>query len=128
MIFTLDDNNGNTLEINRGTAIRFTKFDRKYKRLAKQYTSLAGGTITYGERSHVETISLTIECDAVGYANFWNVIKGIYEYTIKYSFDDGVDLEDVTGAKYFLASEITEEKIYNADGRLWSISATFQEV
>lgn len=128
MIFTLDDNNGNTLEINKNTVMRFTKFERTFKRLTKQYTSLTGETITYSERSQVESISLTIECDANGYADFWNVVKGIYEYTIKYSFDDDVNLEDITGAKYYLASEITEEKIYNANGRLWNISATFEEV
>lgn len=128
MIFSIDNNNGNTLEINRNTKTRFIKFDRKYKRLQKQYTSSSGETITYGQRSHVETINFTIECDASGYAEFWDVINGIYEYTLKYTFDDSVNLDDITGKKYFLSSEITENKIYNADGRMWNVSGTFEEV
>lgn len=128
MIFSIDDNNGNTLQINRNTKTRFVKFDRKYKRLQKQYTSSMGETITYKQRSHVESISFTIECDAIGYAEFWNVIKDVYEYTIKYNFDDSVNLEEITGKKYFLSSEITENKIYNADGRLYNVSGTFEEV
>ncbi len=127
MIFIIDNNNGNAFQIDRTTEARFTKFDRKYKRLQKQYISSMGETITYGQRSHVESISFTIECDANGYTDFWNIIKSVYEYTIKYSFDD-VDLENITGGKYFLSSEITESKIYNADGRLWTVSGTFEEV
>jgi hypothetical protein len=128
MIFILEGSNGQTLEINRSTQTRFTRFDRKFKRLTKQYTSAAGATITYGKRSHVESISFTIECTADGYADFWNVVKGVYEYTIRYSFDDGVDPDSVAGKKYFLSSEVTEDRVYNADGRLWNVSGTFEEV
>lgn len=128
MIFSITDNNGNTLEINKNTKTRFIKFDRKFKRLQKQYTSSMGETITYGQRSYVETISFTIECDASGYADFWNIIKDVYEYTIKYDFNDSVNLDEETGKKYFLSSEITEKKIYNAEGRLWNVSGTFEEV
>lgn len=127
MIFSITDNNGNTLEISKNTKTRFIKFDRKFKRLSKQYTSSLGETITYGKRSHVETISFTIECDASGYADFWEVIKDVYEYTIKYNFDD-INIDDETGKKYFLSSEITEKKIYNSEGRLWNVSGTFEEV
>ena len=127
MIFLIDNNNGNTLEINRSTNSRFTKFDRKFKRLQKQYTTANGETITYGQRSHVKTIDFTIECDTLGYTDFWNVIKGSYEYTIKYNFDDA-NLDDEKGKKYFLSSNISENKIYNADGKMWNISGTFEEV
>ena len=127
MTFSISDNNGNTLEINRNTTTRFIKFDRKFKRLQKQYTTASGETITYGQRSHVETIDFTIECDALGYADFWNVLKGIFEYTIKYDFDDA-NLDDEKGKKCFLSSNISENKIYNADGRMWNISGTFEEV
>lgn len=127
MIFLIDNNNGNTLEINRSTNSRFTKFDRKFKRLQKQYTTANGETITYGQRSHVKTIDFTIECDTLGYTDFCNVIKGSYEYTIKYNFDDA-NLDDEKGKKYFLSSNISENKIYNADGKMWNISGTFEEV
>lgn len=63
----------------------------------------------------------------MGYADFWNVLKGIFEYTIKYDFDDA-NLDDEKGKKYFLSSNISENKIYNADGRMWNISGTFEEV
>lgn len=128
MIFSIDNNNGNTLEINRNTKTRFIKFDRKYKRLQKQYTSSMGETITYKQRSHVESISFTIECDTNGYADFWNIINDVYEYTIKYDFDDNENFEGITGKKYFLSSEITEKKIYNADNGLYNVSGTFEEV
>lgn len=55
MTFSISDNNGNTLEINRNTTTRFIKFDRKFKRLQKQYTTASGETITYG---HVLTLKL----------------------------------------------------------------------
>lgn len=109
MTFSISDNNGNTLEINRNTTTRFIKFDRKFKRLQKQYTTASGETITYGQRSHVETIDFTIECDAFGYTDFCNVIKASYEYTIKYDFDDA-NLDDEKGKKYFLSSNISELK------------------
>lgn len=127
MIFIIDNNNGNAFQIDRTTEARFTKFDRKYKRLMKQYTSSTGETITYGQRSHVETIDFTIECSASDYANFWSVINGIYEYTIKYDFDDN-SVDEKSGNKYFLSAGLTEKLIYNANGRLWTVSGTFEEV
>ena len=126
MTFSISDN-GNVLEINRNTKTRFIKFDRKFKRFQKQYTTANGETITYGQRSRVETIDFTIECNALGYTDFWNVINGSYEYTIKYDFDDA-NLDDEKGKQYFLSANISENKVYNADGEMWNISGTFEEV
>lgn len=128
MIFSIIDNVGNKFDISRETTSRFTKFDRKYKRLSKHYTSSTGETITYGQRSSVETIDFTIECDQSGYDTLKFVLQDVYEYTIKYSFDDIVNLEETIGKKYFLSSDLTENKIYNADDGLYTISGTFEEV
>ncbi|MGN1411962.1 MAG: hypothetical protein ACI4WH_05565 [Oscillospiraceae bacterium] len=128
MIFTIFGTDGVAVDIHRDTVARFTKFDKKYKRLQKQYTSSTGETITYGQRLNVEVINFTIECNQDSYDLFMPIFQNSYEYTIKYSFDDTKIFEEITGKKYFLSSEITESKIYNADGGLYTISGTFEEV
>ena len=61
---------------------KFTKFDKSYQRLTKEYRSSNGTTITYGVRSRYQTIDFVIECLASDYKHILDVLNITYEYYV----------------------------------------------
>ena len=121
--FTITNDKGIFFNINSKSSTRFIKFDRKFKRLQKQYTTANGETITYGQRSSIKILDFTIELNFEALKLLLNVINTSYEYTILY-----IDSNIIINTKFYLTSELDVKKIYNANDGLYTISGTFEEV
>lgn len=115
----------NAFIISNSTKSRFTQFDRSYKRLTKEYVSSTGEKIIYKKRNTIEVIKFTLECNTEDYIKFKKLIDENCIYQIIYDyFEEGKS----KSSNYCLSSDLVEKKIYNADGGLWNISGTFEEV
>ena len=103
---------------------KFTKFDKSYQRLTKEYRTSEGKTITYGIRSRYQTIDFTIECLANDYAHILDVLNCRYEYYVTENYPN-------TPITMRLSGDLKETKICNnyQDGKaLYTLSGTFEEV
>lgn len=121
--FTITNDKGDFFNINPKSLARFITLTTKFKRLKKTYTTSTGTTIIYGQRSSVKILDFTIELDFDNLKCLLNVLNTSYEYTILYTNND-----IIINTKFYLTSELDVKKIYNADGGLYTLSGTFEEV
>lgn len=103
---------------------RLTLFERKFKRLQKNYTTSVGSTITYGVKSAIETLKIKIECTGLNFREIRDILSKNYEYTVFY--------QDYTGYQSTktmrLVSDIEEEKIFCSNTGLYTITVELEEV
>ncbi|MGN1410913.1 MAG: hypothetical protein ACI4WH_00185 [Oscillospiraceae bacterium] len=103
---------------------KFTKFDKSYQRLTKDYQTSEGKTITYGIRSRYTTIDFTIECLENDYQHILKVLNITYEYYVTENFPN-------IPIVMKLSSDLKETKIcnnYQNGEALYTLSGKLVEV
>lgn len=103
---------------------KFTKFDKSYQRLTKEYQNAKGETIIYGIRSRYKTIDFTIECLASDYKHILDVLNFAFEYYTIENYPNATVIMRLSG-------DLKETKIcndYKNGEALYTVSGKLVEV
>lgn len=102
----------------------FTKYDKTFQRITKEYKNLNGNIIIYGVRSRYMTLNFVIECLQKDYKYIMEVLNFAFEYNVVENFPN----EPI---RMKLSGDLKETKICNhySNGQaLYTISGTLVEV